>query len=213
MSEKFVRYFNLLKKDLLISRNLLFLVVYLLVVTLFLPLIFGDNDVSTTLSPIISIIVFEMIAFGSQQVLTCEKCKGNELIITTKYTRKDIIYSRYLFFYLISLVTLLSSFIIVAIFYPILGLHFFSVLEYILLVFIGDAILIPLTFKIKNNLIFTMISFICLMPLALIINNIGFVNTIIGPSFMGFCILLLLFIAITIISIKLSKIIYLNKNL
>ena len=212
MSEKFARYFNLLKKDLLLSRNLLFLVLYLLVVTLFLPIIFGGNDVSTTLSFIISIIVFEMIGFGSQQVLTSEKCNGNELIITTKYTRKDIIYSRYLFFYLLSLVTSLGSFIIVAIFYPIMWLHFFNLLEYILLVFIGDAILIPLTFKIKNNLVFTMISVLLLMPYMLIIRNIGAIHKIMG--FMSSCVLIfLLSIAITIISIKLSEIIYLNKNL
>lgn len=212
MSEKFARYFNLLKKDLLISRNLLFLVLYLLVVTLFLPIIFGGNDVSTTLSLIISIIVFEMIGFGSQQVLTSEKCNGNELIITTKYTRKDIIYSRYLFFYLLSLVTSLGSFIIVAIFYPIVWLHFFYLLEYILLVFIVDAILIPLTFKIKNNLVFTMISVLLLMPYMLIIRNIGAIRKIMG--FMSSCVLIfLLSIAITIISIKLSEIIYLNKNL
>ena len=212
MSEKFARYFNLLKKDLLISTNLLFLVLYLLVVTLFLPIIFGGNDVSTTLSLIISIIVFEMIGFGSQQVLTSEKCNGNELIITTKYTRKDIIYSRYLFFYLLSLVTSLGSFIIVAIFYPIVWLHFFYLLEYILLVFIVDAILIPLTFKIKNNLVFTMISVLLLMPYMLIIRNIGAIRKIMG--FMSSCVLIfLLSIAITIISIKLSEIIYLNKNL
>lgn len=212
MSEKFARYFNLLKKDLLISRNLLFLVLYFLVVTSFLPLVFVGNGDSFAVNTFVFIIVFEMIGFGSQQVLTSEKCNGNELIVTTKYTRKDVIYSRYLFFYLISLLTLLSSFIIVAIFYPILGLHFFNTLEYIFLVFIGDAILIPLTFKIKNNLIFTMISVLFLMPYTLIINNIGAIHKIMG--FMGSCILIfLLSIAVTIISIKLSEIIYLNKNL
>lgn len=159
------KYLNLLKKDFLISKNMIFLLIYFFVIILGSPLIFENDANGNMLNIIATVTLFEMIAFGSQQVLISEKCKGNELIITTSYTRKDLIYSRYLFFYLLSLVCMAFSFVGVAVLYPSLTMNFFVILEYIFMVCTGSAILVALTFKMKSNLSYTTVAFILAAPI------------------------------------------------
>lgn len=206
------KYLNLLKKDLLISKNMIFLLVYFFIVILVFPLIFGNNLIGDMLNMIATVTFIEMITFGSQQVLISEKCKGNELIITTSYTRKDIIYSRHVFFYLLSLICMICSFAMAAILYPNLEMNFFVILEYVFMVCTGSALLVTLTFKMKSNLSYTVVAFVFALPILALINTVEFINAIINPAIT--CTLLLLLSAIiSFISIKLSEKIYLNKSL
>ena len=206
------KYLNLLKKDFLISKNMIFLLVYFFIIILGFPLFFENNSNDNILNIIATVTLFEMIAFGSQQVLISEKCKGNELIITTSYTRKDIIYSRYLFFYLLSLVCMIFSFVGVAVLYPSLTMNFFVILEYIFMVCIGSAILVTLTFKMKSNLSYTTVAFILAAPILALINTVEFINALMSPA-ITCALVFLLFIVAVPISLKISEKIYLNKSL
>ncbi len=191
---------------------MIFLLIYFFIIILGSPLIFANDANDNIFNIIATVTLFEMIAFGNQQVLISEKCKGNELIITTSYTRKDIIYSRYLFFYLLSLICMIFSFVETAVLYPSLIMNFFVIIEYIFMVCIGSAILVALTFKIKSNLSYTTVASILTVPILALINTVKFINVLISPA-MTCALVFLLFIATVPISLKISEKIYLNKSL
>ena len=150
-----------------------------------------------------------MIALGSNQVLTSEKCKGNEILITTAYTRKNIVLSRYLFFYLSFFTIMTSSFFISIFVSPLF--NYYIMVEDLLITCMGISIITFFTFKINNNLVYNVVTLISVSPILAIMNTFEMINYLITPYI--FCIFLfLLSITTTAITFKLSKKIYINKN-
>ena len=109
---------------------------------------FKSNFNNYLLNIISTITLLEMIALGSQQVLTSEKYKGNEILITTTYTRKNIVLSRYLFFY-ISFFTIMTPSFFISIFVSPL-FNYYIMLEDLLITCVGISILTFFTFKLPK---------------------------------------------------------------
>ena len=210
MKLNYLKYFNLLKKDFLLTKNILFIVIYFFVL-MGSSVFFFKNNINNYLPNLISTItLLEMIAFGSHQVLTSEKCKGNEILITTTYTRKNIVLSRYLFFYISFFTIMIASFFASIFISPIL-LNYYVMIEDLLMICVGISILTFFTFKINNNLVYNVVAFIFMSPILAIINTFEMINCLMGPYV--FCIFLFfLSILSTIITFNLSKKIYINKS-
>lgn len=88
------KYLNLIRKDLFIYKNqiLIFLGLYSLVPFLFPKDTWKNGTISCCVCPCIMGVSFFLLFFAIEE----SKNKGTELLITTSYTRKDIIFSRYL---------------------------------------------------------------------------------------------------------------------
>lgn len=210
MNLNYSKYLNLLKKDLLITKNILFIVIYFFVLIISSVFFFESNTNNYLLNLIPTITLLEMIAFGSHQVLISEKCKGNDILITTTYTRKNIVLSRYLFFYISFFTIMIASFFTSVFISPIL-LNCYIMIEYILITCVGLSILTFFTFKINNNLVYNLVTFVFVSPILAIINTFEIINCLIDPYI--FCIFLfLLSILSTTITFNLSKKIYINKS-
>ncbi len=210
MNSKCLKYLNLLKKDFLITKNILFVVVYFFILPI-LSVFFFKNNVSDYLLKLISTItLLEMIAFGSQQVLISEKCKGNEILITTTYTRKNVILSRYLFFYISSFTIMIPSFSMSVFIAPnLFDCHI--IIEDLLITCIGLSILVFFTFKINNNLVYNVLAFIFISPILAVINTFEMINSLVNPYI--FCAFLFLLSTLSIIiTFTLSKGVYINKS-
>lgn len=209
MKSNYLKYLNLLKKDFLVTRNIIFVVIYFFALTISLVFFFKSNFNNYLLSIISTITLLEMIALGSNQVLTSEKCKGNEILITTAYTRKNIVLSRYLFFYLSFFTIMTSSFFISIFVSPLF--NYYIMVEDLLITCMGISIITFFTFKINNNLVYNVVTLISVSPILAIMNTFEMINYLITPYI--FCIFLfLLSITTTAITFKLSKKIYINKN-
>ena len=132
-------------------------------------------------------------------------------MMTTTYTRKDIIISRYLFIYLLPAIFMALEFVLSAIIYPGVNGNFFMSLNYMFSIFIGSAILLPLTFILKNTVYF-LIGMLCLFPIYILDIFLLSIDNLINP--MWLCLLMFLVAAmLSYFSFKLSEKIYLNKSL
>lgn len=210
MKLNYLKYFNLLKKDFLLTKNILFIVIYFFVLITSSAFFFKSNINNYLLSITSTMTLLEMIAFGSHQVLISEKCKGNEVLIVTTYTRKNIVLSRYLFFYISFFTIMIASFFTSVFISPIL-LNYYIMIENILITCVGLSILTFFTFKINNNLVYNVVALIFMSPILAIINTFEMINCLIDRYI--FCIFLfLLSILSTIITFNLSKKIYINKS-
>ena len=212
MNLDYKKYVNLFWKDLLISKSMIFLVIYFLIFVLFYPKIYGESLQSNLFSFITSITLMEMLLFGNQQVVNAEKNHGNDLLVTTMYSRKDLITSRYFFIYLLSIIFMVLDFTLTSVLYPSVAEGFWSSLSYIFIVLIGNSIIVPLTFKLKSNLVYTFVGLLCLLPVYLFSICLSFVKVFLYPRVL--CLVLFLLAGfMSYFSLKISKKVYLNKSL
>ncbi len=213
MNINYIKYLNLFKKDLLVTKNTIFFVIYFFILTICSIFVLKNNIVNNIvdnlLNTMATIVILEMIALGSQQVLIPERCKGDEILLTTTYTRKDIVLSRYLFFYTLAFIIIILNFLVSIFIFPSL-FNFYALLEYLFIICIGTSILVLLSFKINNNLVYTFISTIFMAPILTMINSLEKFDFI-EPYILSGALFLLSLLAV-FISFKLSKKIYLNKS-
>lgn len=206
------KYLNLLKKDLLLSKNLLLLFLYFLVLTMCFPLFFKKFSSKTILNIFPVITILQMIALNSLQIFTSEKCKGNELIITTTYTRNDLVYSKYIFIYGLTLCALIGAYVTFGCIYCVETINFSVLLSKIFLTCIADAILLLLSFKIDNNLQYSMLGVIFITPLTSFIQAVDVLFAMVNPMiFVSMTVLLT--VLIVAVSLKFSKKLYSKKDL
>ena len=203
------KYMNLVLKDILICKKMLFFILYVPMVLLFLPQNLWGANVIEMFS---FLVICEMFIFISLYLVEEEKNKGTELLITTSYTRNDIVISRYLVCFLNLLVQIILFFLILFLVcgnFLLLNLNLFMINIFLICIMI--LILVPLSFKYRLTL-FTVISMIFICPVMLLLSfmykwNIDFVLN-------GLCVVLILgLIIISRMSIFISKKIYQKKDL
>lgn len=200
------KYLNLLKKDLILSKDILLVNMYVSLSVMFFPL-FLKTRLDTTIDILAFVVMLEMMLLGNYQILISEKCKGNELILTTSYTRKNVVYSRHFFFNVILSLIVVLQFLEI-IFYYDFKLNLLFILSCMFITYICNSAFLFMTFLLKNSFSYIMSSSFFL---AIGISVIKLINTNVNFIFTVF--LFLLAVLSIISSVFLSNKFYSKKSL
>lgn len=195
-----IKYINLIIKDLIVYKKFMIFLFYFQVVSIFSP---SSLVISFVLPTIISTSTFLLLLKIEE-----EKSKGTEFLITTSYTRKDIVIAKYLLtLFIILIQSILYCFI--SFFRP-TGFKFnlFSFLLCILFIILFISIFIPLLFCFKVRTISLLSPLLAIITVPITLLNSSrpynyFTSSYRYFYFFIFCFIsLILFIASIIISQK-----------
>lgn len=163
----------------------------------------------------VSTMMYTWIFFTFQAYKNEKQPLGIRLLLTTSYTRKDLIYSRY-FTYLgiVALMTILNVvYVAYALDYPeIIDFTFFT--ESLMFSALLLLVLIPISFKCDTGNSFTFKSFIFFLPYELLCCEISSrIDKLNIDSRLIFILAMVLILVLFIISVNISKRIFLKKDL
>lgn len=208
------KYIGLIKKDAIVYKKMIFFVLYGPVMMFFLPANFLSSDLlKSFLSPITMITTLLFVLYMIEE----DKNKGTELLTTTSYTRNDIVVSRYLLCFFISILQMILIFI--AMFSVVGNLESLNNIISISIIFgvicINTSVQVPLSFKFRPITFATiaMIFEFIIMSAAIWFENFikYYFNNLMSQS-IGVLIIIISIIAV-IVSKIISNKIYLKKDL
>ena len=196
-------------KELLVNKKNISVIFYLQLFMFFC----SYNAVFSFLSPSAMAICYFCTMYMQEE----EKCRGTNYLLTTSYTRQQVVFSRYFLHFLVFVAQTIIYFLLITIknfSFP--RFNFFTFSFCFLVTFTYLALFIPLSFFIKSKILafISAIFFTSLLPITFLFDKLATTLTLSAPLLAVHCTSMLASaILLLILSIWLSSKIYYSLDL